>query len=76
MRVLVKESDSVLADLSFEEEQVVIGSDPSCSVHLPDYRISGRNDCRLLLPLQEAIEHQQLPKRRAEIAPSRHGVRG
>ncbi len=43
MRVLVKEADAVLADLSFDEEEVSIGSDPGCSIHLPDYRISGRN---------------------------------
>lgn len=43
MRVLVKEGDSVLSDLSFEDEQVFIGSEPACNIHLPDYRIAKRN---------------------------------
>src|SRR5436190_299297 len=43
MRVLVKEGESVLADLSFEDEQIAIGSHPACNIHLPDYRISERN---------------------------------
>jgi serine phosphatase RsbU (regulator of sigma subunit) len=42
MRVLVKEGDAVLADLSFEEEEIVVGSQPGCSIHLPDARVSPR----------------------------------
>jgi serine phosphatase RsbU (regulator of sigma subunit) len=43
MRILVKEGEGVLADLSFEDEQVTIGSHAGCAIHLPDYRISERN---------------------------------
>lgn len=43
MRVLVKEGETVLSDLSFEDEQVIIGSEPLCNIHIPDYRVSGRN---------------------------------
>lgn len=44
MRVLVKEGESVLADLSFEEdEQIAVGSDATCAIHLPDARVSIRN---------------------------------
>ncbi len=43
MRVLVKEGEAVLADLSFEDEQIVIGSEPTCAIHLPDFRVSKRN---------------------------------
>ena len=42
MRVLVKENDNVLSDLSFEDEIVNIGSEPSNAIHLPDYRVSPR----------------------------------
>ncbi|HSW43957.1 MAG TPA: SpoIIE family protein phosphatase [Phycisphaerae bacterium] len=40
MRLLVKEGDAVLADLTFEEEEVRVGSDPACAVVLPDQQIS------------------------------------
>ncbi len=40
MRLLVKEGDAVLADLTFEEEEVHIGSDEGCSVVLPDRQIA------------------------------------
>ncbi len=43
MRVLVKEGETVLSDLSFEDEQIIIGSEPLCTIHIPDYRVSGRN---------------------------------
>jgi serine phosphatase RsbU (regulator of sigma subunit) len=43
MRVLVKEGEAVLADLSFEDEQLTIGSQPGCAIHLPDMRVSPRN---------------------------------
>lgn len=43
MRVLVKEGDAVLSDLTFEDEEVYIGSEPSCAIHLPDIRVSARN---------------------------------
>ncbi len=43
MRVLVKEGEAVLADLTFEDEQVYVGSDPACAIHLPDMRVSARN---------------------------------
>jgi len=43
MRVLVKEGDAVLADLTFEDEEVYVGSEPSCAIHLPDMRVSARN---------------------------------
>jgi serine phosphatase RsbU (regulator of sigma subunit) len=41
MRLLVKESDAVLADLTFEEEEVRIGSETTCAVVLPDQHLSG-----------------------------------
>ncbi len=43
MRILVKEAEAVIADLSFEDEQLAIGSDSSCPIHLPDARVSPRN---------------------------------
>ncbi|HOB76539.1 MAG TPA: SpoIIE family protein phosphatase [Phycisphaerae bacterium] len=43
MRVLVKEGEAVLADLSFEDEEITIGSDSGCGIHLPDTRVSTRN---------------------------------
>jgi len=43
MRVMVKEGDTVLADLSFTEEEISIGSQPDCTIHLPDMRISPKN---------------------------------
>lgn len=43
MRVLVKERDSVLADLTFEDEEILVGSDSSCAIHLPDQRVSDKN---------------------------------
>ena len=39
MRILVKELDNVIFDLAFEREPIHIGSQPGCSVHLPDMRI-------------------------------------
>jgi len=43
MRVLVKEGEAVLADLSFEDEEIAIGSEAGCGIHLPDMRVSPRN---------------------------------
>lgn len=43
MRVLVKEGEAVLADLSFEDEEIAIGSESGCGIHLPDMRVSPRN---------------------------------
>ncbi|HUU97678.1 MAG TPA: SpoIIE family protein phosphatase [Phycisphaerae bacterium] len=43
MRILLKEGESVLADLSFGDEEITIGSQPGCTIHLPDLRISSRN---------------------------------
>ncbi|MCH8912096.1 MAG: SpoIIE family protein phosphatase [Planctomycetes bacterium] len=40
MRILVKELDNVIFDLAFEREPIHIGSQPGCSVHLPDMRIN------------------------------------
>ncbi len=40
MRLLVKEGDAVLADLTFEEEAVTIGSDSGCAVVLPDQNLA------------------------------------
>lgn len=39
MRVLVKEGDALLADLTFEDEEITIGSDPQCAIQLPDQRV-------------------------------------
>ncbi|UCD28384.1 MAG: SpoIIE family protein phosphatase [Planctomycetota bacterium] len=43
MRIMVREGETLLADLFFEEEEITIGSQPDCSIHLPDMRISPRN---------------------------------
>lgn len=40
MRLLVKEGEAVLADLTFEDEEVHIGSDPGCAVVLPDQHLT------------------------------------
>ncbi|MHC4442545.1 MAG: SpoIIE family protein phosphatase [Planctomycetota bacterium] len=42
MRIMVKEGGTLQADLSFKEEEIVIGSQPECNIHLPDMRISPR----------------------------------
>ncbi len=39
MRILVKELDNIIFDLAFEREPIHIGSQPGCSVCLPDMRI-------------------------------------
>jgi serine phosphatase RsbU (regulator of sigma subunit) len=41
LRILVKESGSIIADLAFEQRQVDIGSARECGVHLPDFRVAG-----------------------------------
>jgi len=51
MRVLVKEGDALLADLSFEDEEITIGSEPGCTIHLSDLRISPQN--ALIAPVGE-----------------------
>ena len=42
MRVLVKEGDAILSDLTFEDEEVYVGSDPECGIHLPDEQIGDK----------------------------------
>jgi len=42
MRVLVKQGDAILADLTFEDKELYIGSDPECAIHLPDEEIADR----------------------------------
>ena len=52
MRILIKEGESVLGDVSFtEEDEVTVGSQPDCSVHLPDARVSSLNV--LITPTEE-----------------------
>ncbi len=52
MRILLKEGDSVLADMVFtEEEDVTVGSQSDCSVLLPDARVSPQNV--LITPTEE-----------------------
>lgn len=43
MRILVKEGNAVLSDLSFEEQEISVGSQPDCTIHLPDLRVAARN---------------------------------
>ncbi len=40
MRILIKENQSVMADLSFDPQPVHIGSQPDCQIHLPDMRVA------------------------------------
>lgn len=42
MRILVKENESVIADLSFEDEDVYVGSQTDCGLHLADLRVAAR----------------------------------
>lgn len=52
MRILVKEGESVLVDKTFsEEDDVTIGSQSDCSIHLPDARVSPLH--LLLTPTEE-----------------------
>ena len=52
MRILIKEGESVLGDVNFaEEDEVTIGSQPDCSIHLPDARVSALNV--LITPTEE-----------------------
>jgi len=55
MRVLVKEGDAVLADLTFEDEEVYIGSEPGCAIQLPDMRVSARN--AVIAPSGKGVWH-------------------
>jgi len=43
MLVLVREFDVVVAELSFDDEDVFIGSRHTCNIHLPDTAIAERN---------------------------------
>jgi serine phosphatase RsbU (regulator of sigma subunit) len=43
MLVLVREFDVVVAELSFDDEDVFVGSKPTCNIHLPDTAIAERN---------------------------------
>ncbi len=43
MHIVLKEGDSMIADMAFERRTVVIGSEASCEVHLPDMRIGARH---------------------------------
>ncbi len=58
MRILVKEHDSILSDLTFEPSIVYVGSRPDCGVHLPDMGVHHRH-ARLLPGADGAwvIEH-------------------
>lgn len=43
MRIIIKEGESMVADLSFtEEEDIAVGSEPDCNVQLVHPEISGR----------------------------------
>ncbi len=59
MRILVREGQSVLSDLLFDEIPIQVGSEPGCAVHLPDMRVGAHH--ALLKPLEHGqwiIEHQ------------------
>lgn len=43
MRILVRKDEEVLADLSFEDEEITVGSQPSTTIHLPDEHVAGRH---------------------------------
>lgn len=49
MKITLKDSDGGISHLYFEEDQEIsIGSDPGCSVHIPDLRLPDR--CARLIP--------------------------
>jgi len=50
MRIVVKEGQATLTDLSFEDKDITVGSQPDCTIHLPDVRVSSRN--ALLTPTE------------------------
>ncbi len=39
MRILVKEQDNIISDVVFPREPIHVGSQPGCSVYLPDMRV-------------------------------------
>lgn len=39
MRILVKEQDNIISDAVFRREPIHVGSQPGCSVYLPDMRV-------------------------------------
>ena len=43
MRILVRKEEEVLADLSFEDEEITVGSQPNTTIHLPDEQVAGRH---------------------------------
>lgn len=52
MRILVKEGETVMTDVTFtDEEDVTIGSQSDCSIHLPDARVSPQHI--LITPTEE-----------------------
>src|SRR5512134_4135792 len=52
MRILIKEGESVLADMAFtEDDEITVGSQSDCSIYLPDARITGLN--LLITPTEE-----------------------
>ena len=42
MRVVIKVGEALMADLAFEEEEILIGSEAVCSIHLPHPSVSLR----------------------------------
>ncbi len=52
MRILIREGESVLADMAFtEDDEITVGSQSDCSIYLPDARITGLN--LLITPTEE-----------------------
>ncbi len=72
MRVLVREGETVLADLFFEDEQIRAGSDPGCEIHLPDMRVSEVN--ALIGPSPEGTWHIENPDPDNRISVNTHVV--
>lgn len=55
MRIVVKEKETgvVIVDRSFEEEAVYVGSQPGCSVYVPDLRFGAH--CLLMSPDEQGV---------------------
>lgn len=64
MRIVVKEGESTVADLSFDRQAVYVGSRPGCGIHLPHAQVGEhhalfqpeKGDRWSIEPIQEGLE--------------------
>jgi serine phosphatase RsbU (regulator of sigma subunit) len=74
MRIIVKEGDNVLADMTFEDEPVTIGSRPECNIHLPAQEVAGRQ--AVITPTEGGVWHIENLEPDHEILLNDHALSG